>query len=78
MRAKPILKADRRVGIGDADVHVQPERRLAAGQLPHRFIDERISSPARDLGLRPVRERMRSRAGREEVVPGELQGEPLA
>ena len=52
------------LGVGDADVDVQGEGRLAAGQLAHRAVDELVALAGGDDGLLPDRERVGAGARR--------------
>ncbi len=63
MDAHPVVDPDRRVGVGDADVDVQREGRLAPRELAHRAVDELVALAARDRDLLPDRERVGARDG---------------
>ena len=54
--AEAVGGVDRRFGVGDADVDVEAEGRLAPGQLAHRAVDELVALAGGDDDLLPDRE----------------------
>src|SRR5439155_201125 len=48
VRAQPVDRADRVLGLGHAHVDVQRERRLAPRELAHRAVDDLVALAARD------------------------------
>ena len=61
--AQPVGGVDRRFGVGHADVDVEAEGRLAAGQLAHRAVDELVALAGGDDDLLPDREGVGAGAG---------------
>ena len=76
MNPHPVVDPDRRLGVGDADVDVQRERRLAAGELAHRAVDELVALAAGNRDLLPDREGVGPGDGGAEPERLERLGEP--
>ena len=67
MHANPVADADRGLGIGNADMDVQRERRLATRELAHRPVDELVAVATGDGDLVPDRKRVCPGDGRAKV-----------
>ena len=76
--AQRVEQPDGGLRLGDANVDVQRERRLAPGEAAHRVGDELVAPVGRHLRLAAQRERMHARAGQPQVQRAQLLGEAPA
>ena len=71
MDAQPVVEVNRPLGVRYPDVHMERERRLPRGEVPHGPLDQLITARGGDLHLCPHRHGVRCRPSRSQAEPSE-------
>ncbi len=72
MGTQTVDQPDRAGGIGHAHMHVERERRLTAGQAPHRAVDDLVATRGRDPGRLGSRAGIHARGGGGQAQPVQI------
>jgi hypothetical protein len=78
VRPELVEQPDRVLGVRNADVDVESERRLAAREVGHRALDDLVATRGRDQRLVPQRRRMRAGGGDRQAQLRQFLREPHA